>query len=261
MSDTFLVTDSADGVLDVLIDRPAKRNALSQAVLAELGETFRTHAADESLRLAVIRGAGERCFAAGGDVHEFDSLREPEAVRQMQAFSTASLDAVREFPVPVIAAMNGDAIGGGAELAVACDLRYFASHARIAFVQGQMCISPAWGGGADLMQLVGHATALRLLTRTDFVGAEEALRLGLAQGTAAAGEDFAAGLAAFIEPMRQRSAHNMRAFKHLALAARRSPKWQAVRDAEPELLMETWLHEDHWAASDAIIARISGKGG
>lgn len=259
MNAEYVRTHTEHGVLHVLIDRAGKRNALSQAVLGEIGETFRAHAADDTLRLAVLRGAGERCFAAGGDVHEFDGLRDADDVRRMQAFSTGMLDAVRTFPVPVVAAMNGDAIGGGAELAVACDLRFFAGHARIAFVQGQMCISPAWGGGADLLQLVGHATALRLLARTDFVGAEEAERLGIAQGRAEAGEPFEEALEAFLAPMRERRPHNMRAFKTLALAARRSPKWQAVRDAEPDLLMETWLHEDHWAASDAIIARISSK--
>lgn len=243
----------------MLIDRPEKRNALSQAVLAELRDTFETHAADDSLVLAVLRGAGERCFAAGGDVREFDRLRDPDEVRAMQAFSTGALDALRTFPVPVVAALNGDAIGGGAELAVACDMRVFAGHACIAFVQGQMCISPAWGGGADLMQLVGHATALRLLTRTDFIDAGEARTLGIAQAIAGSGQDFDAALEAFVGPMRDRKPHNMRAFKRLALAARQDERWRAVRAAEPELLMQTWLHEDHWAASDAILARISSK--
>lgn len=244
----------------MLINRPEKRNALSQAVLKELEATFQQHASNPQLLAAVLHGAGERCFAAGGDLVEFDQVREPAAVRAMQKHSLAALDAVRTFPVPVIGALNGDAIGGGAELAVACDMRVFAHHARIAFVQGQMCISPAWGGGADLMQLVGPATALRLLSSTDFIAAEAARELGIAQMIAKTDEDFEAVVERFVKPIRERKPQVMRAFKSLALAARQSETWHAVRAAEPELLLETWLHEDHWTASDAVLERIARQG-
>lgn len=248
-------------MLEVLIDRADKRNACSQAVLRELGACFRAHAGDDTLLLAVLRGAGERCFAAGGDLHEFETLREPAAVREMNRASTADLDAIRDFPVPVVAALNGDAIGGGAELAMACDLRVFARHARIGFVQGQMCISTAWGGGADLMRVAGPATALRMLTRAEFIAAAEARRLGLADAVQGEDEAFEATVSAFVGAMRERKPQIMRACKSLARAARQDDAWRAVRAAEPALLEATWLHEDHWAASAAAIARIAAKKG
>ncbi|MBI2801682.1 MAG: enoyl-CoA hydratase/isomerase family protein [Gammaproteobacteria bacterium] len=257
MSTSFIKTRIEHGILTVLINRPEKRNALSQAVLAELGATFHQHASNSRLLAAVLHGAGERCFAAGGDLVEFDQVREPAAVRAMQKHSVAALDAVRTFPVPVIGALNGDAIGGGAELALACDMRVLAHHARIAFVQGQMCIAPAWGGGADLMQLVGTATALRLLSSTEFIAAEVARELGIAQMVAGAEEAFEAVVERFIKPLRERKPQVMRAFKSLALTARQSERWHAVRAAEPGLLLETWLHDDHWAASDAVLERIA----
>ncbi|MEQ8661015.1 MAG: enoyl-CoA hydratase/isomerase family protein [Gammaproteobacteria bacterium] len=261
ISATYLQSSVADGVLHVTIDRAEKRNAIAQAVLGELGATFRAHAGDATLRLAVIRGAGTRCFAAGGDLHEFESLREATAVREMNRFSTAALDAIRDFPLPVIAALNGDAIGGGGELAMACDMRVFARLARIGFVQGQMCISTAWGGGADLMRVAGAATALRMLTRAEFIAADEARLLGLADAVQDADEDFAATLETFIAPMRERKPHVMRAYKALARGMRQDDGWRAVRAAEPELLASTWLHDDHWTASAAAIARIAAKKG
>ncbi|MGE0484455.1 MAG: enoyl-CoA hydratase/isomerase family protein [Gammaproteobacteria bacterium] len=250
-----------NGVLEVLIDRADKRNACSQAVLRELGACFRTHADDDTLLFAVLRGAGERCFAAGGDLHEFEGLREPGPVREMNRASTADLDAIRDFPVPVVAALNGDAIGGGGELAMACDLRVFARHARIGFVQGQMCISTAWGGGADLMRQAGPATALRMLTRAEFIAADEARLLGLADAVQGEAESFDDTLAAFLAPLRERRPQIMRAYKALARAARQDDAWRAVRAAEPALLEATWLHDDHWSASAAAIARIAAKKG
>lgn len=228
-------------------------------MLGELKTHFETHAGDESLLVAVIQGEGERCFAAGGDLHEFDGLREPAAVAEMCRFSTACLDAIRNFPVPVIAAMNGDAIGGGGELAVACDMRVFATHARIGFVQGQMCISPAWGGGADLLRLAGTATAQRMLMRAEFISAVEAMNLGLADAVQGEGQDFETTVQEFVAPMLERKPQVARAFKTLARAARQDDTWRAVRAEEPALLAATWLHADHWAASDAAIARIAAK--
>lgn len=259
MSYTYLEVSIVDGILDVLINRPAKRNALSQAVLGELGECFRVHADAPHLIAATITGAGDKCFAAGGDLQEFDSLRERTATVEMGRHSNAALDAIRMFPVPVIALMNGDAIGGGAELAVACDTRVFAAHTRIAFVQGTLCISPAWGGGADLIRLVGGARALRLLARAEFLTATQAFDFGLADAIAPADRPFATYVEEFMTPIRARKPQVMRAFKSIVTATRYSADAQRVRDVEAELLLSTWLHPDHWAAHDVVLARISGE--
>lgn len=259
MSYRYLEVAITDGILEVLINRPAKRNALSQAVLGELGDCFRAHADNPQLIAATITGAGERCFAAGGDLQEFDSLREHAATVEMGRHSNAALDALRQFPVPVIALMNGDAIGGGAELAVACDLRVFAAHSKIAFVQGTLCISPAWGGGADLVRLVGGSRALRLLARAEFLSAAQAFEFGLADAVAPDDRPFAAYVAEFMTPIKARKPQVMRAFKAIVTATRHSPEAQRVRDVEAELLVATWMHPDHWAAHDVVLARISGE--
>lgn len=258
MSD-FLQVSFRDGVLEVLIDRPAQRNALSQAVLGALKECFDAYSTEATLVMATLRGAGERCFAAGGDLKEFDSLRDRAGTVAMGQHSRAALDAIRHFPVPVVALLNGDAIGGGAELAVACDLRVLAAHSRVAFVQGSMGISPAWGGGADLIRLAGPARALRLLARAEFVDAELAFELGLADAVCPEGTGFDGFVADFLRPMRTRKPQVMRAFKAIARAGREGPEFAAARELEAAQLVETWLHPDHWEAHDATLARISGK--
>ena len=247
-----------DSLLMVTINRPEKRNALSQAVLQELGRAFTLASARDDLCAAVLRGAGTRCFAAGGDLQEFDRMRSSGDAARIGLDSSAALDTIRHFPVPVVALLNGDALGGGAELAVACDLRVAAAHARIAFVQGTLNISPAWGGGHDLCALVGHAQALRLLCRADLIDATAAERLGLVQACCPEGQDFETYSASFLAPFRERKPQVMRAFKALARATREGAPLATVRELELTQLCTTWCHADHWQAHDRVLARISG---
>jgi enoyl-CoA hydratase len=106
-----------DDVLRVTVNRPEKRNPLSRPVLAAIGEAFRIHRDRRELRLGLVTAVGTKSFAAGGGLREVESIREIEASRQFSNESYAALDEIRRFPVPVIAALNGDALGGGAELA------------------------------------------------------------------------------------------------------------------------------------------------
>jgi enoyl-CoA hydratase len=107
-----------DQTLHVKIDRANKHNALSSKVLSELKRVFDLHRESSSLKLALLQGEGQRSFAAGGDLRELDQVRSEEAARSMSCESRDVLDAIRSFPVPVIAVLNGDALGGGADKAL-----------------------------------------------------------------------------------------------------------------------------------------------
>src|SRR3546814_11692977 len=126
----ILVTDSGNGQIRLVINRPHKHNALSRSVLGELSRTVTQYGRDAGTRFIVLQGAGERYFAAGGDLVDLSSVRTREAARDMSVESRDALDAIRDCDVPVIASLNCDAIGGRAELALACDMRVMASTAR-----------------------------------------------------------------------------------------------------------------------------------
>lgn len=248
-----LMTDSQDGVLTVTIVRPEKRNALSREVLAELAETFIAAARDESLKAAVVTGAGDKCFAAGGDLKDLESVRTRDEARAMADGAKQSFEAIRRFPVPVIAALNGDAFGGGAELAVACDFRLFADHARIGFVQGRLNISTAWGGGVDLMRLVGPAAGLKLLSMAEMVTGPEAVRIGLGDSAASPGQPLDDLVAEFLAPLKAQAPQVLRAFKAMSIAARNGESREDMLRLETETFSETWIHDDHWAAAEALL--------
>ncbi|MDP6390341.1 MAG: enoyl-CoA hydratase/isomerase family protein [Alphaproteobacteria bacterium] len=253
MTDPHLVVAVTDGRLAVTIDRADKRNALSRAVLAELRETFEHHAADDGLRVATLTGAGDKSFAAGGDLRDLATVRTVKEAKIMADQAKAALDAIGGFPVPVVAALNGDALGGGAELAAACDFRVAASHARIGFIQGRLNIATAWGGGIDLARIVGPARALRLLARGELLSGEQAMAVGLVDAAAGDGQALDDCLEGFLAPIMGQAPQVLRAFKALGLGARRGlPRDQLMR-LETRLFADTWVHQDHWDAADKLL--------
>jgi enoyl-CoA hydratase len=243
-----------EGALEIEINRPEKRNALSRPVLEGIGRIFRNHAGDEGLRLAILKGAGERSFAAGGDLSDLASVKGADAAETMAREAKDALAAIREFPLPVVAGLNGDALGGGAELAVACDMRVAAAHARIGFIQGRLAISSAWGGGVDLMRLVGSARGLRLLARSELVPALEAQALGLVDAVATDEQSLDEAIAEFVAPMRAQAPQVMRAFKALAIELRCNGR-SALDEIETRHFGQVWAHPDHDRAVTQLLNR------
>lgn len=255
MTKMTLKIESQNDVLRVVIDQEEKRNALSRATLDEIRQTFIDHAENTDLRFAILTGAGEKSFAAGGDLKDLMSVRGEAAAAAMARDAKRALAAIRSFPVPVIAALNGDALGGGAELAVACDIRIAAAHARIGFIQGRLAISSAWGGGVDLMRLVGPARALQFLSRSEMLNAAQALACGLINDAANEEETLEQVLERFIAPMRRQAPQVMRAFKALG-AYERGHGREAMDEIETTRFSQTWAHPDHDAATESILKRM-----
>ncbi|QQP90446.1 enoyl-CoA hydratase/isomerase family protein [Skermanella sp. TT6] len=251
MSDELLA-ERRDDILHVTLNRPEKRNPLSRTLLEALRRCFEAHADDPTLRVAVLRGAGEKSFAAGGDLKDLGQLRSAEEAGEMADHAKAALDAVRRFPVPVVAALNGDALGGGAELAVACDFRVGARHARIGFVQGRLNIATAWGGGIDLLDLLGPAAGLRLLARSDLLDMESARAVGLVDAVAEADQPLDDAVASFVQPMLRQAPQVLRAFKALAVAHRTGASRSDMERLETRLFAGTWVHDDHWSAVERL---------
>ncbi|VTU15072.1 putative enoyl-CoA hydratase [Variovorax sp. SRS16] len=253
-SQDITVDQRASGACWITIDRAHKHNALSRPVLEALSAAVREAGAQNGIRLIVLTGAGERFFAAGGDLVDLADVRDEPATRAMTDQARGALDVIRGCPVPVIALLNGDAIGGGAELALACDMRLQSSHARIGFIQARLAITSAWGGGPDLCRLVGGARAMRMMSRCELVDAQQALAWGLADaviGDGPAGSD----VQAFLEPMLACAPQVLRGIKAQTLAWRRGASFEDCRAVEQRQLLDTWLHDDHWSASEKLLSK------
>ena len=243
-----------NGLVWVTINRPQKHNALARPVLDALAAAVRNAGSDERTRCIMLRGAGDKYFAAGGDLVDLASVRTDAEIDSMADQATAALDAVRNCPVPVIAYVNGDALGGGSELAVACDLRLIAPHARIGFIQGRMGITSAWGGGPDLIALVGPARAMRMMARCEMVNAAQALAWGLADlevKDGADGED----VKAFLKPLLERSILVLRGIKAQTSAWRGNLALSPRRETERSHLRATWASAEHWTAVERFLAK------
>jgi enoyl-CoA hydratase len=247
VSDDRLLVELSDQVLRLTINRPEKRNALSMDLLDQIGNTLTSNTADSNLKCAVITAAGDRCFAAGGDLQELNAVRSLEAAEAMSKRGRKALDAVRSFPLPVIAGLNGLALGGGAELAMACDLRVAAANAEIGFLQGQLNVTTAWGGGIDLIATLGVPGAMDLLITARRVSAQEALDLGLINRLCEPGQNLNDCLNEFLHPYLQRSTQVLRGYKSLAATQKLSAHTR-LAEVEQSHFITTWTHPDHWTA-------------
>lgn len=185
MSGGAVRTSASGAVAEVEIRRPEKLNALNEAVRQALAETFDRLARRDDVKVAVLHGAGD-AFAAGADVSEFAS-RTPDEQRQVYARRRV-YDALAEFPKPLVCAVHGFCIGGGAELALACDLRVADATARFGQFEIRLGLIPGAGGTQRLARLVGPGQALRLGLSGDLIDAAEAHRIGLVEYLADEGQ-------------------------------------------------------------------------
>jgi enoyl-CoA hydratase len=173
-----VLTEHRDAVALVTINRPDKLNALNHDVLEALGSTIRMLEADRTVRCIVITGAGPKAFVAGADIAQLHE-QDAHSGRLFAEFGQRVMTAIERCGKPVIAAVNGFALGGGCELAMACHLRFAADTARFGQPEINLGIIPGYGGTQRLTRLVGQATALEFILSGDMIGAQEAHRVGL----------------------------------------------------------------------------------
>jgi len=175
--ENLLVQDDG-GVRWITVNRPAKLNALNRSVIAELEDAFGEAAADGSVRAMALTGAGEKAFVAGADIAEFVGL-SPAAASELARRGQRLYDALATLPKPVIAAVNGFALGGGCELAMACHLRVASSNARFGQPEVKLGLIPGYGGTQRLPRLVGMGRALEMLLAGGMIDASTAHAWGL----------------------------------------------------------------------------------
>ena len=227
---TELVTADrpATGVLVLTLDRPGKRNALSAPLLTELAERLRAGLADDATRAVVLTGT-DPAFCAGVDL---------DGIAAGVSFPGEAMRLLRTAPVPVMAAVNGPAITGGLELALACDFRIGSERARFADTHARMGVTPGWGMTARLPQAVGQAWARQMSLTGSLVDAETALRIGLLNEVVSHDRllDRAVELAGLIARTNPAAARRIRDLYGVA----RDTTGQQALDAETQVANDTW---------------------
>lgn len=178
-TEPVLLIERRGPVVLLRINRPEKRNAINAAVRQALTAALEQAAADDRARCIVLTGAGEVAFVAGADIGE---MAERSPIEQQRVMREARLfERVATHPKPVIAAINGLALGGGLELALACDMRLAAPHARFGQPELSLGLIPGGGGTQRLPRMLGEGMALKMILTGEQIGAEEAHRAGLVQ--------------------------------------------------------------------------------
>src|ERR1051325_7108332 len=170
--------DDNNGIVIIKINRPEVLNAINTDVIAELSNTIDAVGLDDNTRVVIITGAGERSFCAGADLSYVVNLGPIEAERYATTIHNL-LNKIENLPRPVIAAINGYALGGGCELALACDIRIASSNAKIGQTEVTVGIPPGWGGTQRLLRIVGPSKTKELIYTGKMITAEEAERIGL----------------------------------------------------------------------------------
>jgi enoyl-CoA hydratase len=173
-----LLVETRDGVAIVTINRPDKLNALNDATVGELETAFRAVQADPAVRGVILTGAGEKAFVAGADIAELNT-QSPVEGKERSIRGQRVLDLIEGLGKPVVAAVNGFALGGGCELAMACHVRVAAEHARLGTPEVKLGIMCGYAGTQRLPRLVGKGRALEILLTGEMVDAAEAFRIGL----------------------------------------------------------------------------------
>jgi enoyl-CoA hydratase len=251
------ISTSIDDVAVLTIDRPHVRNAIGLDTMDAMGVALDEIAASPA-RVLVIRGAGDGVFASGGDLKELAALRTIEQASAMARRMRTICDRIAALSIPVVAAMNGVAYGGGAELAVAADIRIGADDISIAFNQVTLAITPAWGGLERLCALVGPARALYLATTGTRIGADHAARWGLLEEVVPRASfdgrwyELASQIAASPRPV-------LEAIKQTANAPRPTVS-TAMAQAAVERFASTWVAQEHWDAVDRLNAKRQETG-
>ncbi|MDT8420295.1 MAG: enoyl-CoA hydratase-related protein [Desulfuromonadales bacterium] len=187
MSYQNLLLEQSGNVITLTINRPEALNSLNPATLQELEKAFTALNADESVKVIVITGAGEKAFVAGGDISAMQPL-DPMQARAVARQAQRLFNLIEYSPKIVIAAINGYALGGGCELAMACDIRLAAETAKLGQPEINLGIIPGWAGTQRLPRLIGKGRAKEMMLTGDMVDAEKAEKIGLVNQTVPAHE-------------------------------------------------------------------------
>jgi len=179
MSYQNILVSTANNIVTITINRPSKLNALNKATIEELHNAFAEANADATIKVIILTGSGEKAFVAGADISEFADFNVKEGGKLSKKGQELVFNFIENLSTPVIAAVNGFALGGGLELAMACHFRVASVNAKMGLPEVSLGVIPGYGGTQRLPQLVGKGKAMELIMTAGMIGAEEAKSYGL----------------------------------------------------------------------------------
>jgi enoyl-CoA hydratase len=199
-----LLVEDRNKVRIITINRPEKLNALNREVLRDLQQAFVDTRGDDSVRAVILTGAGEKAFVAGADIAEL-AEKSPAGAKEQTLLGQDILRHIENFPKPVVGAINGFALGGGCELALATHMRVAAATAKIGLPEVKLGVIPGYGGTQRLPRLIGRARALEMILSGEPIGAETALQWGLINKIAPTAKETVEHAEKLLEPVLQRA--------------------------------------------------------
>lgn len=253
MSDSLMLTRNSPQIATLSFNRPQSRNALDWASQSAFLDLMRELQQDAELLVLILTGAGTEAFCAGGDLRELADYPTREDGERLSAIMTEALNLLESAPFISIAAINGYALGGGSEIALACDLRVMDEAAQFGLVQLRLGLTPGWGAGGRLLNLVGYSRALALLLAAQPLNATEALSLGLCNQISPQGEALA-DAENWANHISRRDPAAVRAIKQM-LGAGRDQSPEQARQIEQGLFPDLWAAPAHLEAVAAFLKR------
>jgi enoyl-CoA hydratase len=251
MKNEVNLTIDRNNLAIITINRPEARNALNWAAQEQFAAAIETLCENSDLRVVIITAVGNEAFISGGDLKEMAQETDPKAGERLTEIMGSALDHLIGLPVPVIAAVNGNAFGGGCELLTACDFRFAAIHARFSFAEVKMALSTGWGGTARLVNLIGLSRALDLLLAGRVFDAVEAKEIGFVTKVVAPDENVLEAAHVLAQQIIALPQDALAAAKELAWSSPNLPR-KELRQLEVAHFTSLWLQPDHIEAMDAF---------
>lgn len=241
------------GILEWKISRPEKRNAINFNVIDGLGAALERAEKDPEVKVFVITGEGEHAFCSGGDLEEFHQLKTEEEAYTMLSMMGNNLYKLATLPKPTFALINGSAVGGGCELATACDFRIAKSGCKIGFIQGKLGITTGWGGASLLYEKLPVHTALKMLFEANTYFSEELLDAGFIHEVHSKINIDSAYQ--YLKEVLKTDVNVLMAYKHALISKWHASHLQNRIEQEIRKCAILWEKDEHHQAVDKFLTR------